>query len=54
MESKRTITLLMLLGGFLGGYIPTLWGASTFSFSSILFNALGAIVGIWIGYKLTR
>jgi uncharacterized membrane protein YeaQ/YmgE (transglycosylase-associated protein family) len=44
----------MFLGGIIGGYVPQLWGAGYFSFSSILFNAIGAIVGIYIGFKITR
>ncbi len=44
----------MIVGGFVGGYIPVLWGAPGISFSSIIGNAIGALVGIWIGYKLTR
>lgn len=54
MNSKRTITLFMFIGGFIGGYIPLLWGATAFSFSAIFFNAIGALIGIWIGFKLTR
>jgi len=42
----------MLIGGTIGGYIPALWGAGLFSFSSILFNAIGAIAGIYVGFKL--
>lgn len=52
MESKRIIYLLMFVGGALGGYVPLIWGANYFSFSSILFNALGAMLGIWIGFKI--
>ncbi len=54
MDQKRTIWILMMVGGFVGGYIPALWGAPGFSFSSVIGNAIGALLGIWIGYKLTR
>ncbi len=55
MESKRTIYLGMFLGGLLGGYIPSImWGASVFSISALLGNAIGAIIGIYIAFKLTR
>lgn len=55
MESKRIIYFGMLVGGALGGYIPILlWDAGYFSFSSIIFNAIGAILGIYITFKLTR
>lgn len=54
MESKRMIYLGMFLGGLLGGYIPSLlWGASMFSMSAVFGNALGAIIGIYITFKLT-
>ena len=54
MESKRMIYLGMLLGGTIGGYLPTLWGDSYFSFWSLILNAVGAIIGIYIAFKLTR
>ncbi len=55
MESKKTIYLGMFIGGLIGGYAPSLlWGAGTFSFSALLGNAIGAIVGIYIAFKLTR
>ncbi|MBY0538014.1 hypothetical protein K2P47_01295 [Patescibacteria group bacterium] len=55
MESRKTIYFGMFLGGLIGGYIPALvWGASIFSFSSLLGNAIGAIIGIYITFKLTR
>lgn len=44
----------MSIGGIIGGYIPLLWGANYFSFASIFFNAIGAIVGIWIAFKLSH
>jgi uncharacterized membrane protein YeaQ/YmgE (transglycosylase-associated protein family) len=54
MDQKRTIWILVIVGGFVGGYIPTLWGAPGFSFSSVIGNALGGLLGIWIGYQFTR
>lgn len=55
MESKKTIYFAMFLGGTIGGYVPSLlWGASMFSFSALLGNAIGAIIGIYIAFKLTR
>jgi predicted MFS family arabinose efflux permease len=54
MESKRLIYLGILLGGAAGGYLPTLWGAEYFSFQTIIGNAVGAILGIWIAFKLTH
>jgi uncharacterized membrane protein YeaQ/YmgE (transglycosylase-associated protein family) len=54
MQSKRMIWLLAIIGGWLGGYVPTIWGAGYFSFASILFSALGSILGIWVAFAMTR
>jgi len=54
MESKKIIWMFAGLGGFLGGYAPLLWGANYFSFASIIFNGVGALLGIYIGFKLTH
>jgi len=54
MDSKRAIWLSAIIGGAIGGYVPVLWGAGYFSFATILFNAIGAIIGIWIMFKLTH
>lgn len=54
MESKRMTYLGMFVGGAIGGYLPILMGASAFSFISILGNAIGAIIGIYLVFKITR
>ncbi|MCA9357994.1 hypothetical protein KC902_01905 [Candidatus Kaiserbacteria bacterium] len=51
---KRMIWLMAGIGGWIGGYIPTLWGAGGFSISTIIFNGLGALLGIWVGFKMTH
>lgn len=52
MNTKAFVMTGMIVGTTLGGLIPMLWGADFLSFSSFLFEALGGIVGIWIGYKI--
>ena len=42
----------LFIGSTLGSYLPTFWGAGVFSFSSLFGSALGAIIGIWLGYKV--
>jgi hypothetical protein len=42
-----------VFGLIAGGYLPALWGASSFSLSSILFSVLGGIAGVWIGTRLS-
>lgn len=54
MNSKPIIFLGMFVGGMIGGYIPLLWGESSFSFSGIFLNAVGAIIGIYFAYKISR
>ncbi len=44
--------VLVLIGSTIGSAIPMLWGASEFSFSSILLGGAGAIAGIWIAFKM--
>lgn len=53
MSRKFLVLLGMTLGSFIGGYIPVLFGADLLSFSSIIGNGIGGIIGIWISYKLT-
>jgi hypothetical protein len=52
MSTKIIIWLAMFIGSIIGGYIPVLFGASLFSYSSILFNGVGGIIGVLVGVKL--
>ncbi len=54
MESKKVIMIFMVIGGIAGGYVPLLWGSSSFSFATVICNSLGALLGIWIGFRLTH
>ncbi len=48
---KKVVMLGMIFGSIIGGYIPTVFGADTFSFYSIIFSALGGFLGIWLVVK---
>lgn len=54
MEFKSLVWIGVTVGSFLGSLLPLLWGAGGFSFSSIIFSALGAFLGIFVVYKLTH
>lgn len=54
MSLKTTYYMAAFVGSIIGSYIPTFWGAGVFSFSSILFSAIGGILGIIIVYKRYR
>jgi uncharacterized membrane protein YeaQ/YmgE (transglycosylase-associated protein family) len=54
MQNNRLTWLLALVGGAIGGYLPALWGVSGFTFTTLLFNTIGGLLGIWIAFKLMR
>ena len=54
MSRKSMIMLGMIIGSFVGGYMPTLLGADAFSMTSLLGSVVGGILGIWLAYMLTR
>ena len=49
----KVVGLCGFIGLVVGGYIPALWGASSFGFQSLLFGVVGGIVGVWLGARLT-
>lgn len=51
---KSMIWAGMFVGSAIGSLLPLLWGGSELSMSSVLFGALGGVVGIWGGYTLTN
>jgi hypothetical protein len=53
MNSKKLIWVGFFLGSTIGSYVPAIWGAGVFSFSSIIFGAVGGILGIWVGFRLS-
>ncbi len=52
MNRRFMIYLFLTIGSFVGGWIPTLWGAGALSFQSLLGGLIGGLVGIWTGFKL--
>lgn len=52
---RRVIWLGMFVGSLLGAYVPMLWGDDSFlSLSSVFTGAVGAFLGVWLGFKLTH
>jgi uncharacterized membrane protein YeaQ/YmgE (transglycosylase-associated protein family) len=49
---KLFITIGMIVGSVVGGYLPTLFGADYFSMASVIVSTIGALFGIYVGYKL--
>lgn len=54
MSPKRVILFAMIVGSTIGSWVPTLWGASWLSLSSVLGSTIGGLAGIWAGVKLSR
>ncbi|MDE2041229.1 MAG: hypothetical protein KGI59_02510 [Patescibacteria group bacterium] len=52
MSTKTLIWISITVFGTIGGYVPTLWGASAFGFSSVIGSTLGGLFGIWAGFRL--
>jgi hypothetical protein len=53
MGKKTLIWAGMLIGSTIGSIIPSIWGAGMFSVSSVLGTGIGALLGIWVAYKLS-
>ena len=54
MPSKKIIMAGLVIGSIVGGYLPLLFGVSAISFTSLLTSGIGAVLGIYIGYRLTK
>ena len=54
MPTRLLVFIGMTVGSIIGGYIPTLFGAGLLSYSSAFFSAVGAILGVWVGFKLSN
>ncbi len=47
------IGLCAMVGMFVGGYIPVMWGASSFGLTSLVFSAAGGAAGVWLGVRVS-
>ena len=52
MSTKTTVWIGVLVGSLFGGYLPTIFGASFLSVSSLIGSGIGGIIGIFVGIKL--
>ncbi len=44
----------MIVGSTVGGFIPLIWGGGAFSFAGFITSGIGAVAGIYYGYKLSK
>lgn len=54
MSSKALVWIGMFVGSAIGSYIPNLWGNGFLTFTSVIFTAIGGLIGIWIGFGLSN
>jgi uncharacterized membrane protein YeaQ/YmgE (transglycosylase-associated protein family) len=52
MDTRHLIWIGVIVGGVVGGWIPTLWGAPSLSMSGIVGSTIGGLVGIYVGAKI--
>ena len=50
---RSLIGLCMMVFGTIGSFVPEVWGASSFSLSSVLFGGVGAVAGVFVGVRLS-
>ncbi|HEY8407535.1 MAG TPA: hypothetical protein VIK66_06125 [Gaiellaceae bacterium] len=51
---RGVIGMCVLFGGVVGGYVPTIWGASSLGVESLLFGAIGGVVGVFVGVRIAE
>jgi hypothetical protein len=51
---RGVIGMCVAFGSIVGGYVPTLWGASSLGVESLLFGAVGGIVGVVVGVRISE
>jgi hypothetical protein len=52
MSERFFYMIGLTVGSTLGAYLPTIFGVSMFSYSSIFFSMVGGLAGIWVIYKI--
>jgi hypothetical protein len=51
---RSPIYMCGTMGTIVGGYLPELWGASSFSVTSMVFSLAGGFAGVWAGFRLVN
>jgi hypothetical protein len=51
---RGLIGMCVLVGGLVGGYVPTIWGASSLGLESLLFGAVGSVVGVFAAIRINE
>lgn len=52
--NKTMLYLFITIGGLVGGYLPSLFGADGFSAWAIIGSTIGGIAGIFVAKRLSE
>ncbi len=52
--SKTFIWLGLIVGSTVGGLLPMLWGDDVLSIAGLALSTVGAVAGIFVGYKVAQ
>jgi hypothetical protein len=52
--NKTIMYLFITIGGGIGAYLPTLFGADGLSLWSVLGSTVGGLLGIWAAVKVSQ
>ena len=50
---RSVVGLCATFGTVAGGYVPSLWGGSSLSLTSVACAALGGVAGVWLGVHVS-
>ncbi len=51
MSPKAIYLLTATIGGTIGGFIPMIWGGSSFDGWSIITSTVAALGAVWLAYR---
>ena len=51
---RSAIAMCATFGMLVGGFVPTMWGASSLGLQSLLFSGVGGVAGIWAGLRIAE
>lgn len=52
MSPKFLVMAAFTIGSFIGGWIPTFFGADMLSLWSVIGSFIGGVIGIYLSYKM--
>ncbi|HEY2543344.1 MAG TPA: hypothetical protein VGH92_09860 [Gaiellaceae bacterium] len=51
---RSAVMMCATLGMLIGGFVPTMWGASSLGLQSLLFSGVGGAAGVWAGLRIAE